>query len=87
MSAAAVANPHAGVRSGKKRYPWRIKEWMSAHDLTQIKIAKDIGISKSIVSSTINGSTNNKKVLAYLRDKGCPQKYLSLPEEMKEDKE
>ena len=80
---AAVANPHAGARAGKKRNPWRIKEWMSAQGITQIEIARRIGISKSIVSDTIRGAANNKRVLAFLRDLGCPLKYLALPDEMK----
>ena len=81
-----AANPHAGVGAGKKRHPWRIKEWMSANGLQQTDIAKEAGISAvSVVSRTINGGVNNRKVLATLRNIGCPVKFLALPEDIKGD--
>ncbi|WP_245577936.1 hypothetical protein [Maridesulfovibrio bastinii] len=85
MNAAAI-NPHAGVKAGKHRKPWRIKEWMSGKGLEQKHVAEKAEISAvSIVSRTINGGANNRKVLAALRDMGCPEKYLALPEDMKGD--
>ena len=81
---AATINPHAGVKAGKHRNPWRIKEWMSSKGLEQKHVARKAGISAvSIVSRTINGGANNRKVLATLRDLGCPLKHLALPEDMK----
>lgn len=79
---AVAANPHAGVKAGKKRKPFRIKEWLSAQGTNQTEVANEVGVSKSIVSDTIRGTANNRRVLAHLRDSGCPKKYLSLPEDM-----
>jgi hypothetical protein len=36
------------------------------------------------VSNTLAGRVDNKKVLGYLLEKGCPQKYLGLPKDMQD---
>ncbi|WP_245577930.1 helix-turn-helix domain-containing protein [Maridesulfovibrio bastinii] len=82
MSAGAV-NPHAGVKTGRKRRPFLIKEWMDAKGYEQKDIAAAAGIkAQSIVSRTIRGGANNRKVLTALRNMGCPEKYLALPDDM-----
>lgn len=86
MMSAVAGNPHAGVKAGKKRKTWGIKEWMSAKGLTQKDVADKAEIKAiSVVSRTINGGANSRKVLAALKGLGCPVKFLALPEEMKGD--
>jgi transcriptional regulator with XRE-family HTH domain len=86
MMNAVAGNPHAGVKAGKNRQPWRIKEWMSAKGLGQKDLAEKAEIKAiSVVSRTINGGANSRKVLAALKELGCPVKFLALPEEMKGD--
>jgi transcriptional regulator with XRE-family HTH domain len=77
-----TANIHAGVASGKFRQPWRIREFLSAKNLTMMDIAKELDKPHSTVSRTIQGTLNNRQVLAWLRDLGVPEKYLSLPEDL-----
>jgi len=85
MSAAAV-NPHAGVKNGRKRRPYLIMEWMDAKELEQKDIAEKAGIkAQSIVSRTIRGGANNRKVLTALKEVGCPERYLGLPVDMQGD--
>jgi len=76
-------NVLAGYGAGRNRKPFAIKEWMFAHGLTQGQIGKRLGISQSVVSRTIFGSSNNRRVLAFLREKGCPEQALALPKDMK----
>ncbi|WP_291325310.1 hypothetical protein [Desulfovibrio sp. UCD-KL4C] len=79
-----VTNPFASVGAGRDRNPWPIKEWMDFHGIRQADIAIKAGVKgHSLVSRTIHGGANNKKVLGALRDLGCPDNILSLPEEMK----
>jgi hypothetical protein len=37
----------------------------------------------SPVVETLNGVRDNREVLSWLRDKGCPTDYLQLPADMK----
>ncbi|MGE4192786.1 MAG: hypothetical protein AB7E51_05310 [Pseudodesulfovibrio sp.] len=79
-------NTLAGVGAGRHRKPFRIKEWMFSCGLTQYDIRDQLGLkSQSVVSRTIYGSANNRRVLAYLRDAGCPEEALALPKDMKEE--
>jgi transcriptional regulator with XRE-family HTH domain len=56
---------------------------MFARGLTQREIGNRLGMGQSVVSRTIFGSANNRRVLALLRDEGCPVHALALPEDMK----
>lgn len=76
-------NVLAGIGAGRNRKPFVIKEWMFARGLTQGDIRDHLEISQSVVSRTIFGSANNRRVLAYLRDEGCPEHALALPNDMK----
>lgn len=57
--------------------------WMARHDLPSVDIALQLGVNRSLVSNTIYGRKNNRRVLAYLRDAGCPEKWLDLPEDIR----
>ena len=76
-------NMLAGMGTGRNRRPYLIKEWMFTQGLTQNDIRDRLDLSQSVVSRTIMGSANNRRVLAYLRDEGCPVHVLALPEDMK----
>ena len=58
----------------------KIRIWMIENDLTVTEIAKDLEISSPVVSFTIGGYDNNKKVLRFLLGRGCPREILDLPE-------
>ena len=61
-----------------------IDKWMTDEDLTVTGIASEIDCHHSLVSNTIASRKNNRKVLRFLLNKGCPAEFLDLPEDMKE---
>lgn len=80
-----MINPHASVGAGRTRRPWRIKEWMDAQGIVQEDVARVAGLkSHAVVSRTIRGSANNRRVLRSLLEMGCPVGFLGLPEDMQE---
>lgn len=56
-----------------------IRIWMLREGLKVSQIACDLSITSSVVSRTIRGKKNSRKVLRYLLDKGCPWQHLNLP--------
>lgn len=72
-----VMNTYAGVGAGKLRRPFRIREFLAGKGLTMSKIAEDLGLHHSVVGYTVKGIKNNKRVLDYLHDLGCPEEFLS----------
>lgn len=79
-----ATNTHAAVGAGKFRDPWRIRGFLDSQNITMMDIANELGFSHSVVSRTVKGTLNNRKVLARLREIGCPTKYLGLPKDMQE---
>jgi len=79
-------NKCAAYGAGRNRRPWRIREFLDEQGVTQAEIARELGISRSIVNRTIRGMVNNRAVLGYLRSLGCPGEFLSLPMDMKTEK-
>lgn len=68
--------------SGKRRMPYRIKEWMADVSLQMNDLAAELGVHPTLVSHTIFGRKNSRRVLRALRDKGCPRQFLALPEDL-----
>lgn len=64
------------------RDPWEIKKFLRLQRSNMAKIARDIGVNYNQVQETVDGRRNDRAVLAHLRDLGCPEKHLSLPEDM-----
>ncbi|HBA73072.1 MAG TPA: hypothetical protein DCZ63_13050 [Geobacter sp.] len=58
--------------------------WMLTHDIRSVDIQIALRMrSHSLVANTLAGRQNNKRVLRYLVEKGCPVEYLDLPKTMK----
>lgn len=74
------------MASGKNRLSFRIYEWLHEECISVKSIASSIGITSTLVSSTIRGKKNSRRVLHRLIELGCPVKYLSLPKDMIADK-
>lgn len=69
----------------KKRNTIEIKRWMLRAGVTVYGMRDVLGFSTHTgVSNTLAGRVDNKKVLGYLLEKGCPQKYLGLPKDMQD---
>jgi len=64
-----------------KRNSVEIRVWLRRKGikLVDVQRALDFGDHKT-VWATIEGRENNRKVLAWLAENGCPKKYLALPE-------
>lgn len=62
-----------------------IEIWMKRKRLTVVGIQHALNYANhGTVSNTLAGRKHIRKVLQYLLDKGCPAKYLALPEDMRE---
>lgn len=77
-----MSNDLAGVGVGRDRMPFRIREFLAKKRSNMSKIAKELGLSHQVVQATVKGIKNNRKVLGKLQGMGCPEKYLSLPDDM-----
>lgn len=81
----APTNMTAAVGAGKNRQPWQIRGYLADRlGMSMADVARELDMTDSLVRDTIRGARNNRRVLAYLRDAGCPVKYLSLPPDMLE---
>ncbi len=71
------------IRVGKNRQPWRIREFLESRGMNMADVDREVGASKHLMSETVRGIRNHRRILAYIRDMGCPEKYLDLPEDLK----
>ncbi len=61
-----------------KRDVGNIFRWLKDTGMRQRQIIADTGCSPASVSMTVNGKRNDRKVLEYLKEKGCPVDYLAI---------
>lgn len=62
----------------------RAKAWMVLHNIKNVDIKLALGMKyHTQVIETLTGVRDDQKVLKYLMDNGCPERYLDLPERMK----
>lgn len=63
----------------------KARAWMFENGIRVRDIQNKLG-NKSITqaSETLIGIRNDRRVLRYLLDRGCPKEYLNLPKDMKE---
>ncbi len=73
----------ASSGAGAGRDPWVIRRHLDLKNTNMSQIAKKLQLSPAMVQQTVKGSKNNRRVLAMLRELGCPVEALSLPEDMK----
>ena len=66
----------------KKRNFKQIKIWMLRNDLREADIVRATDQEQTYVNKTLKGIRNNRVVLQYLREHGCPERYLALPADM-----
>ncbi len=64
----------------------KVKAWMAMQALRPVDIQRALGHKHhSPVVETLSGAIDNREVLAWLRDNGCPIKDLHLPKDMTKD--
>lgn len=67
-----------------KRNSVEIRVWLKRNGFKLATIQKDLGYrDNKTVWSTIEGQENNRKVLTWLMENGCPTKYLALPDDLR----
>ena len=61
--------------------------WMLERDIRSVDIQNALRLkSHSLVANTLAGRQNNRRVLGYLLEQGCPAEYLDLPTTMEGNK-
>jgi transcriptional regulator with XRE-family HTH domain len=60
--------------------PISLKVWMLRNGFAQAQIARDLGVSNNLVWKTVNGKERNARVIDWLLARGCPEKYVDLPQ-------
>jgi len=68
-----------------KRQPLEIKAWMVRNGITQTSIAREMGVSQALVTRTVHGVINNRRVLKQLLQIGVPERFLALPHDMQSE--
>jgi len=56
----------------------RILTWMMRKDIKGVSIAEEAGVSKSMVSQFIKGTTKSRPIEEFFIKKGCPIRYLRM---------
>lgn len=56
-----------------------IKKWLIDKDYNQAMIGRDLGCSRQFVNDTVRGVHASGRVIHWLLDHGCPEKYLDEP--------
>lgn len=66
-----------------KRNSVEIRNWMRRKRFKLVTIQRDLEYKDNkTVWATIEGQEHNRRVLTWLAGKGCPKKYLALPDDM-----
>ena len=68
----------------KPRATKDINAWLARKGISKSAVAGRAGVDNSLVTRTIKGQANNRKVLSALVGLGCPARYLRLPADMTE---
>ena len=60
--------------------------WMLTNDIRNVDIQNALVMrSHNLVADTLAGSRNNRRVLQYLIERGCPVEYLDIPGKMRKE--
>ena len=58
--------------------------WMLTNNIRSVDIQRALSMKNhNLVSETLTGKRNNRRVLQYLVERGCPVEYLALPKGIK----
>jgi hypothetical protein len=69
--------------SGRERDYYGLKRWLGERQIRLKVLAKELDVHPTVISQTIRGIMNNRKVLTKLQELGCPVDMLSLPKDMR----
>ena len=54
-----------------------VKIWLVIKGIRQVDISNELNVSKTLVWMTIHNKTNNRRVIDWLIDKGCPEDIIN----------
>jgi transcriptional regulator with XRE-family HTH domain len=63
----------------RNRVRRRIQEHLDKLGLSMADVARDLDLTRQLVSATVSGEKHNRRVLARLRELGVPERYLFDP--------
>jgi len=64
----------------------KARVWMLNKNIRSVDIQRALEMkSHNLVSETMTGKRNNRRVLQYLVKRGCPVEYLDIPEKMRKE--
>lgn len=67
-----------------KRNSVEIRVWMVRNHITYSEIMRDLGLSDmKQIRLTVGGKRNHRKTLEWLKNKGCPRRFLAIPHSFK----
>ena len=55
----------------------KIRAFLVAREITQTKIAKDLGVSVTMINKWISGTSQSQRVYNYFIELGCPREYFA----------
>ena len=64
-----------------KRDTVEIKVWLLRKGLTQADVARDLGVSLSLVSHYLAGRRHSRRIRGYFLSLGCPGELLGVEED------
>lgn len=60
------------------------RAWMIVNSIRLVDVQQALGLKyHTQVGETLAGTRDDQRVLIYLLDRGCPERYLDLPAKMK----
>ncbi|MGE4442085.1 MAG: helix-turn-helix domain-containing protein [Desulfomicrobium sp.] len=54
----------------------KIRAFLVAREITQTQIAKDLGVSVTMINKWISGTSQSQRVYNYFIELGCPREYF-----------
>ena len=71
------------MKQGERIDRRKVRAWMVMEGVKPSDIQKALGQRSHVqVVQTLQGVRNDRRVLDWLRDRGCPVEYLQLPKSM-----
>lgn len=70
----------------KGRDSKEIRKWMIDTGISVADIARELKVSPTLVSLTLTAEKNrknNRAILRYVLQRGCPARFLDLPKELR----
>lgn len=55
----------------------KIRAFLVAREITQTQIAKDLGVSVTMINKWISGTSQSQRVYNYFIELGCPREYFA----------